>query len=250
MVLKIDTKFDNEKKKIGTGKQASVFLWDGFAYKVFADDYPKDWIKYEIKIQNVISETGLPVVRYYPIEDQPVIKMDYIDGITLGDRIKIEKYKSGAEDFINLHKKIHLINGINIPGLKQSFQSDIEKADFEDKQKLTAIRYLSEIEDIPALCHLDYHPLNIMYSTEERYYIIDWVDAKLGNPIFDYAKTYVLLYQYASSRTSQKYLTLLKKDSDINLKDFEKAVYINALLRKKVDGYNSDKLEYLLSLNK
>lgn len=86
-----------------------------------------------------------------------------------------------------------------------------------------------EIEDKNVLCHLDYHFLNLMFAKDE-YYIIDWINAKLGNPIYDFARTYVILYQYAN-RASKKYLTMVKKLKSFSILELQKAIYVMAVHR-------------------
>lgn len=238
----VEESFVSERKEIGKGKQATVYLWNDFAYKVFSDTYPKEWINYEIQIQNQVCKTLLPIVKYYKTDYPNIIKMDYIAGITLGEKMIKEKYKFGIEDLLFLQKQIHLIKNIDIPKLKSSLEAEILNLNCAQKYKEKAINYFSEIEEITTLCHLDFHPLNIMCSNE-KYYIIDWINAKLCNPLFDYARTYVILFEFAY-RLSQKYLSLLKKDKNINTPQLEMAIYIMALLRTKET--DSEKVKKLL----
>ena len=79
--------FDGSQKKIGQGAQAVVYLYKGCAYKVYREDYPKEWIQGELMTQREIVKTGLPVVHYAKTEAPNILKMDYIDGITLGDQM-------------------------------------------------------------------------------------------------------------------------------------------------------------------
>lgn len=234
--------FDSTKREIGVGKQAKVYYWNGFAYKIYDFAYPTNWIDYEIQIQNEINKTSLSTVKYYKTDNPRITKMDYIDGITLGDRMIKEKYKQGIEDLILLQNQVHLVENINIPNIKITYENEIKCLDLEIEKKKIALHFLSDIEEKHNLCHLDFHMLNVMYSYE-KYYIIDWINAKLGNPIFDYARTYVILYEVAY-RLSQKYLTLLKKDKKIDIKDINKAIYIMAILRTKES--NSEKLNQLI----
>ena len=39
--------FDGSQKVIGKGAQAEVFLYHGFAYKVYKESYPAEWITFE-----------------------------------------------------------------------------------------------------------------------------------------------------------------------------------------------------------
>lgn len=221
--------FEAEKKQIGVGKRAVVYFYDGFAYKVYKPPYPTEWVQYEIETQQKLCKTSLPVVRYFKTEDPYIIKMDYLEGITLGERIKTQRYKQGVEDLIRLQKEIHSAENTALPKITERFFTRLEKVNFDDTHKALAIKCLKEIEDKNHLCHLDFHFNNIMFSNDQ-YYIIDWVDAGVCNPILDFARTYVILYEYAN-RMSQKYLSFIKKDKSIETKNIDKAIYLMALLR-------------------
>ena len=43
--------FDGSQKVIGKGAQAEVLLYHGFAYKVYKESYPAEWIAFEKKQQ-------------------------------------------------------------------------------------------------------------------------------------------------------------------------------------------------------
>lgn len=49
---------------IQTGKTAKVYLYNGFAYKVYHPGYPDKLIEDEIDKQNQVFDMKLPVVRY------------------------------------------------------------------------------------------------------------------------------------------------------------------------------------------
>lgn len=221
--------FDGTQRQIGKGAQAIVYYYKGFAYKVYNDEYPAEWIHGEILIQTEISKTHLPVVKYYKTEDPHITKMDFIDGITLADRIRNEKYKNGVADIIKLQKEVNTITDVKLPTLKSCAIHDIQHMQIEQKQKDTAYTYLEDIQEKSNLLHLDFHFENIMFS-DGKYYIIDWIDARLGNPVYDYAKSYVLMNEFIF-RISKKYLSLITKDKDIDTTDLKKAMYVMALLR-------------------
>ncbi len=236
--------FEQERVLIGQGRMAKVYHWNGFAYKCFDSNYSKDWITYEMKIQNVIKELNLKTVNYYTSEIPHSIKMDYINGITLADRVVKEKYKNGIEDLLFVQLKIHENRNVDLPKLKPNLINHFNKYDGEQVQKELAIQYIMEIEDKDNLCHLDFHYLNLMYA-ENEYFIIDWINAKLGNPVFDFARTYVILYQHAN-RASKKYLTLVKKLKAFSLKELQKAIYVMAVHRLAEDS--SDKVKRLINV--
>lgn len=234
--------FNKEKVLIGQGKMAKVYVWNDFAYKCFSTDYPDEWIEYEKNIQNKIGQLGLPTVKYYPSEIPHSIKMDYIKGITLADRIRKEKYKNGLEDLFSLFLSIHKKTDIDLPKFNPFLLREIGEIDTEQSQKDLAIKYIGEIPDKDILCHLDYHFLNLMWADNE-YYIIDWVNAKIGNPIYDFARTYVIMYEHAN-RLSKKYLNMVKEQCEFDLSDLQKAIYVMAVHR--LSENNGDKVKQLI----
>lgn len=237
--------FDGSQKEIGRGAQAVVFSYKGFAYKVYNNEYPKEWVRSELLIQGEINKTSLPVVKYYETDEPNIIKMDLINGMTLGDRIRKEKYKNSVEDIISLQKEVHRFTEINLPAFKTCATNDILGLQLEPEKKNRALKFLEDIPDKENLLHLDFHFLNIMYA-DAQYYIIDWINARIGNPIYDYARTYVISNEFAY-RLSKKYLSLIVKDRCIDTSDLKKAIYVMALLRIR-ENSNYKTLELIKSM--
>lgn len=225
------TIFDGSEREIGKGAQAKVYAYKGNAYKVYNRGYPAQWISFERKVQEEVNRTNLPVVKYEGTEDPHIIKMELIDGVTLGDRIQTEGYKKGIQDLVELQKMVHSVTNLALPTLREYAFDILEKLDTDLHAKINARRILDEIVDTNNLLHLDFHFLNVMY-TGEKYYIIDWINARLGNPVFDFARTFVLLNEI-SPCIAENYLTEIFKDSKFNTKVFWRAVYVMALLRLK-----------------
>lgn len=230
---------DGTQKEVGLGKQAIVYYYKGYAYKVF-NNSNKDWIDYEVFVQNEILKTNLPVIKYHDSNDC-YIKMDYINGQTLGSKILKDKYKNGVEDLLFLQKKIHTIKSLNLKSFKSFALNQLDRLDVSTVRKSNALNILNYLDDCDVLLHLDFHFLNIMESNNE-YTIIDWVNAKLGNPLFDYARTYVIMNEFAF-RLSKKYLSLLRNDLEVNPLNLDQAIYVMALFR-----LNEEKSERTLNL--
>jgi len=232
----MDDKFYMERKEIGIGRWGKVFLWKEFAYKCFDKTYSIERIEHEIQIQSEINKTNLPTVKFFRTDDPYVIKMEYIEGMTLAERIRQESYNYGIEDLISLQKQVHGIHNISVPKLRDF--APLMLHDLPDaKKKNRALQYLYEINETSNLCHLDLHPLNIMFSDGE-YYIIDWMSASLGNPVIDYARTYMLLFEH-TYKLSQKYMDLLSQDRTVDLTNIDKALYIAALSCVNENNYET-----------
>ncbi len=238
----MERNFNLERVLIGQGKRAKVYLWNGFAYKCFDDDYPEDWIRYEMSIQKLINETELKTVKYYESEFPHSIKMDYIEGISLANRVFNEKYKESIDDLFSLFDGVHNIKGLALPDLNAYLLETIDKMDIEDNVKEKAIKCIAELPSGDTLCHLDFHFLNLMYA-EGEYYIIDWINARNGNPIYDFARSYVILHEYAY-RLSKKFLKRVKNQQGFLESAFLKAVYVMAVHR--LSEQKSDKVLQLI----
>jgi len=217
---------------IGKGKQAIVVTDGIFAYKVFNEEYPISWIQYEFDIQTEINKIELPIVMYHSIIESNCIKMDYIKGSTLGYLLQTKQLKNGVEVLIDLQKQIHRYHDLNLPSFKEDSFRVLNHIELSNEIKELFHLLIQKIEDKNNLLHLDFHFLNIMF--DYQYYIIDWVSAKAGNPIYDYARSYVIMHEYVF-RLGAKYKTLIMKDKSIDTTYLDEAIYIMSILRLKED---------------
>ena len=246
--------FDIYKKKIGTGAQAEVFLYDGFAYKVYRPGYPAEWIAFEKEQQAAVNKAGLCPVKYYETGDSHVIKMDFVDGITLEKRMN---YLNGSRDvagsdslftntlvntledgfnlLVEAFRFVHnaAVREVAIPRLIET--AAIGMSEEEKNQVIPIIQRLSE-KYPSCVCHLDMHFLNIMLlRNKNEYTIIDWMNARLAPAVFDYARTYVIFVEFAKE-VSEIYRQLIWPDIQtlgISEEDFYAAVEACTVIRKQ-----------------
>lgn len=244
--------FDGTEKIIGHGAQAEVYLWKGSAYKVFRPDYPAEWIAFEIDQQKAVNALGLCPVRYEKTEDAHTIKMDFVDGIMLEERLN-GGYKDGFADLAAAHRFVHSVEAAGtIPNLRESFTSAINSFSLPgitDAQKQRALEIINEIPEEKRICHLDLHLQNLMFLKDSKdafpYVIIDWVNAREGNPIFDYARVFVIFKEFAPF-IIDFFMDAIKDDlNKLQSKDaFHDAVGVCALLR--LTEHNSDAVRQIV----
>ena len=228
--------FDGSQVLIGRGAQADVYRYQGYAYKVYKPAYPEEWILFEISQQETVVNLGLCDVRYYVTSDPHIIRMDLIDGVELEKKV-LEGYLEGFDLLGDAFRKVHQVKipdgGINMPRL-----ADYAAFVLNDEEKdkvLPVISRLSEKYE-SCVCHLDMHFLNIMMPDDgSEYKIIDWMNARIAPPVFDYARTYVIFDEF-----SQEGLALYKKAvaSDIASlgitdDDFKDAVMVCSIIRNR-----------------
>lgn len=237
--------FCRERVQIGKGMMSTVYSWRGFAYKCFSDGYPPEWIAHEMHVQSEVCSTLLPVVRYYESEFPNSIKMDLIDGETMVDRIKRQECLTPLEDLMSVFATIHEVKGLNLPDLSTGLRRAIPQSPVTDELRERGIEYLEMVETTVAeeitLCHLDYHFLNLMYK--DGYKIIDWIGAQNGMRIFDYARTYVIMFEFVRGY-ARRYLNIVYKQCGYDKDTFEKAIVVMALHR--LTEYNDKRVHDLI----
>lgn len=214
--------------KLGEGKTATVYTDGTFAYKKYHEHYDIKNINYEVHVQNEIyNKTKLPVTSYEIVDH--MIKMTLYEGPTLADRILKEGYQEGLNDFMNLQKDIYQYHDLDLHDVYTIFDKQIRNTQIDDLLKEKALKSLSSIERKFVLCHFDFHPLNIIYSNQS-YAIIDWTNAKLGNPSMDIASTYIIFRQYAVE-LAEPYLLNITRMTGISIDDVLTAIPVMAFIK-------------------
>ena len=230
--------FDGSEKLIGTGAQAKVYLYQGFAYKVYNQSYPAEWIAFEKEQQQAVNKAGLCPVKYYDSDDPHIIKMDLVEG----DQLEKSVPAAPEQAFLLLARAFRFIHeaspaNTTIPPL--SATAGLVLTEEEKSQVLPVIERLSQ-KYKTCICHLDMHFLNIMLPPETpliadkiNYTIIDWMNARLAPPVFDYARTYVIFDEFAKDAV-EFYKAAVWPDVQalgISEEDFFEAVKICTILR-------------------
>ena len=194
--------FDGTQKVIGKGAQAEVLLYHGFAYKVYNESYPAEWIAFEKEQQQAVNKAGLCSVKYYDTDDPHIIKMDLVKGEQLEKSVPA----SPEQGFLLLARAFRFVHeadssSTTVPPL--SATAGLMLTDEEKSDVLPIIERLSQ-KYKSCICHLDMHFLNIMipFDTELiadkiNYTIIDWMNARVAPAVFDYARTYVIFNEFA-----------------------------------------------------
>lgn len=230
---------------IGKGAQAEVFLYKGFAYKVYKDTYPAEWISFEKKQQREVNKAGLSPVRYYDTDDPHIIRMDYIDGDMLEKIVndcaagkgvdEIEDVPDGFRMLSSAFKFVHKadIRDLDIPRFTETASMGLSK---EKGEKIIPVIERISAKTDECLCHLDMHFLNIMIPKDKSgFKIIDWMNARIAPPVFDYARTYVVLKEVSEEVLNLYEVTVLPdlKDLRVSDSDFSDAVEVCSIVRAR-----------------
>ncbi|MBD3172702.1 phosphotransferase [Candidatus Bathyarchaeota archaeon] len=192
----------------GRGEQRNLVL------RVFSGDQADEKVVKEYNLMRKLGEVGYPVPSVYHLDasaeviGKPFIIMERV----IGETLEASYHKGSKEEMeeeitrlirllVDLHKldisqfsKLPNLSIITIENLVGKFDV-ISKAhapwlspviDWLRKNKpMTSDNY--------ALCHNDYHGLNVILDKDDNPYVIDWGAAGICDPRFDLAWT-ILLY--------------------------------------------------------
>lgn len=249
--------FDGTQIEIGVGAQAVVYRYRGFAYKVYKPTYPAEWIAFEKMQQKAVNEAGLCPVRYYDTDDEHVIKMDLIEGVTLEQKMREwngqekgqEENESvkGLQGFEILADAFRKVHGVNADNVNMPMLIDTALMGLDEKECNVVAPIIERLSGKMknGICHLDLHFLNIMLpdnyeklkntKNSMQYTIIDWMNARIAPAVFDYARTFVILEEFAKDILAF-YEKVIAADLDalkISKEDFLDAVCVCRILRQQ-----------------
>lgn len=190
----------NLGKPVARGGTADIYDWEpGSILKLFHDGFGRGAVEYEARIARAVQASGLPVPavgeivqvgEYYGLVYQRV------EGVSMTRMIlrrpwRLDRY---ARRMAELHVDMHAAPfQSDLPTQRERLVYKITHAEaLPERLRARALAALGMLPDGDRLCHGDFHPENILINPQGEI-IIDWVDATLGSPLADVARTTVLL---------------------------------------------------------
>jgi aminoglycoside phosphotransferase (APT) family kinase protein len=177
--------------------------------------YPKRYgsgnAVWESKVQNALKETGYPVAKAHhlctdlAVLDGAFFIMDYLPGIPM--------VMISMEDIPGLLGKIHaelhlldpvpLVEALHAGGIdtkqlyiQHRYNSFLKQAQEYPWLQAIVDWLMDERPPVPeklAICHGDFHPLNILVNDGKVSGVLDWPGLLIGDPVIDIANTMVLI---------------------------------------------------------
>jgi aminoglycoside phosphotransferase (APT) family kinase protein len=188
--------------KVGAGRTATIFRYGANqVIKLFRANFPNQAITEEFEIGRSLNKTGLSVPTTHQllnIAGSSGISLDFIEGRSMLQNLASKPWMvlPYAKRMAKLHYEIHQAKNIEakyIKPLKESLTAKITRvALLNEEEKTTILSHLSKLKDGSALCHGDFHPDNIIMS-KGGLVTVDWITARIGNPVADAARTWLLL---------------------------------------------------------
>lgn len=192
----------HQLKRIASGRTATIFSFGNKkVVKVFKPTFPEKAIEEEFNIGLSLNNVQLDVPETYEridLNGSKGIILDYIDGNSMLQHLATKPWMvlNYAKRMAQLHHRIHTTT---VPAtqpmssFKITLVDKISRAPLLSRDERAAIlSHLSKLRDGQAICHGDFHPDNILLE-KHRMVTVDWITARIGDPIADVARTWLLL---------------------------------------------------------
>jgi uncharacterized protein (TIGR02172 family) len=180
---------------IGRGRTAKIYRYgDNDVVKLFEKNFDSKAVEHEYSSSKIVHESGLavPYVKeMMELEGQYGIVYEYVSGPTMMKLMQSKPYLIGrlARKLAELQVSMHKKTASSLPDIKEKFKTMINRINTLPDDKVKKIlNVLNSLPDGDSICHMDFHPDNIIKSND-RYVTIDWTNAAKGSPAADVALT-------------------------------------------------------------
>jgi Ser/Thr protein kinase RdoA (MazF antagonist) len=187
---------------LGSGNVAEVFEWGDRVIKLYRSADGKAAAFREAAIQAAVEKLGLPVPAVSSVQQVDGrwgVVFDRVGGPSFAKRMRddpgvIPVY---LEQLARLHLRIYSHPAPELASLKVRVASGIAATNrLCDDRKSALLAGLPGMPDGDRLCHGDFHPMNVLGDPRHPV-VIDWPDARRGDPAADVCRSYLLMKLHA-----------------------------------------------------
>jgi len=195
---------------LAVGGTAEVYAWEpGWVLKLYFDRYESGMANFERRIAAAVRATGLPIPavgEIVSVAGREGLLYQKCDGEPMGEDLAKHPWRivSYALTLAELHAGMHARPmQADIPPLRRRLEHKIRDAKpLPENPRAAALKALESMPDGDRLCHGDFHPGNILLSQPEPV-VIDWIDAAIGSPLADVARTSILALGMAATQPTK-----------------------------------------------
>lgn len=186
-------------KKLADGRTAELYARDEkYVIKLYRPGWEATDADYEFKLVQQIQGSSIPTpaaVELVTIDGRPGIVFERVNGRNLLEIIQEDpsRLEPLTKQLAALQAQLHGIRLNGLPDNQQRLQRKITNArPLSVEMKTAVLAQLNQLPQDNALLHGDFHPGNILL-TDDGPVIIDWIDASLGHPLADVARTIIII---------------------------------------------------------
>jgi Ser/Thr protein kinase RdoA (MazF antagonist) len=189
-------------RRLGAGNVAEVFEWGERVIKLYRSPDAMAAAFREAAIQAAVERLGLPVPAVWGVQrvgGRWGVVFDRVGGTSFAERKREDPaiVPVYLDDLVRLHRWIHSYAAAELASLKLRMAGAIAATNLlGEEQKSALFEGLADLPDGDRLCHGDFHPMNVLGDLEQPV-VIDWPDARRGDPAADVCRSWLLLKLHA-----------------------------------------------------
>jgi Ser/Thr protein kinase RdoA (MazF antagonist) len=184
---------------LAEGRNAEVFAFgEGRVLKL---DRP-DWTglsPFEAEMLDLLAEAGLPVARSHgavTVEGRSGVVLDRIDGVPLNEVLLAadpDEIEALAERVVELQWQLNSTSVAGLPPLVPRLRLELESTIVDSGLRAGLLARLDALDDgTLGVLHYDFHPNNVLVTSDDQWIVIDWLTVAAGPAPADLARTLVL----------------------------------------------------------
>ena len=184
--------------RIAQGARSEVLYWSETQVLKLMKDVGSTFPENELKATTTAHGLGLPVPHVGELVEfdrRQGVLLERIEGRTLWDEMRSEWQtpEHSGRVMAKLHAAIHAQRAPELPSLRAVHLTLIrDEAELPESIRDAVLNTVEGRPDSDAMCHGDFHPLNILMAPRGPV-SIDWAASMKGDPLADVARTRLIL---------------------------------------------------------
>jgi len=188
---------------LAVGNVAEVFEWGARVVKLYKSTAAKPAAFREAAIHAAVEAMGLPVPKVWSVQEiggRWGVVFDRVKQTSFAEQMlgNLGEVPLNLDCMVRVHMRIHAHDAIWFADLKVGLADNISATRLlDERRKRDLLDGIADMPDGDRLCHGDFHPMNILGEASEPV-IIDWPDARRGDPAADVCRSYLLMKFHAA----------------------------------------------------
>lgn len=219
--------------------------------KIFGPSYKVSAVLNEAMNEARAAETGLPVARVLEVlkvRDQWCIRREWVEGKTLAETMAADKKNllRYLKEFVAIQCEIFSKTSERMGNLAEKLDKQISASVLPKETRYDLHMRLQSMPRGKALCHGDFNPTNVIITPNGEWRVIDWSHVRLGDPLADVARTYLLFWLSGHVAAAEKYMVIACDALKAKISDVQKWLPIVAAAESSKEQQSAKNHELLL----